>query len=126
MRRDRIDRERYIFIGRHPGEQRVILEHNPSFGARAGHRLAIEANLSPIRREKTREQRERRLPRARIADDADELAFLDTELDLSQYRDSSALLEEALAYVMNFKEGHVFALHVRALCSVPASQISVV
>ena len=61
-----------------PRQQRVVLEHDAAVRPGPGDRLAVQRDRAGVGRDQPGDQRdERRLARARVADDGDELAALD-------------------------------------------------
>ena len=81
-----VDGQVDVLVRGQPRQQRVVLEHDAAIGARPADRLAAELDRPAIGRGQPRHQADqRRLARARVADDADQLAALDREVDVRQH-----------------------------------------
>ena len=78
-----VDREANIFVDRQPGQQRVILEDDAAIRTGLGDFQIIQRDRAAVGPDQSGDQRDQRgLARAGVADDGDELAFLDLQIDV--------------------------------------------
>jgi hypothetical protein len=81
-----VDGERDIVADAEPRQQRVVLEDDAALGAGPRHGNTIEPDLSGVRRDETAQERdERGLPRPGVADDRDELALVEGQIDPTEH-----------------------------------------
>src|ERR1700760_2843833 len=67
----------------HPWKQRIVLEHDRAFRAGSAHWPAVDRDPARGRRDQTgNDLEQRRLPASRWAEQADELALLDPQVDV--------------------------------------------
>ena len=75
-----------LLLDREPREHRVLLEHEAQRVIDAADRRAVVQHLAFGRRQQARHHAQQRgLAAARFADDADELAARDVEVDVAQH-----------------------------------------
>ena len=115
----RVDRQRDILLHRQPGKQRVGLEHQPPVAVRPVDGLAAQQHLAAVRLNQPRDGADQRgLARPRKAQDRDEFAFLDVQVDTAQhFGDAAGLAGVAFRHVLQRKD----RLHVRS--PLPGDQI---
>jgi hypothetical protein len=108
-RAGRLEGQFDVAVDRAPGQEglAVVLKDDRDFGAWAEHRFAIIADLALRRGQKAGDEPEhRRLAAARSADNADELAFRNLEIDAGQH----LLGAEGHSGVLKFQQsGHAAA-----------------
>ena len=86
-----------VLSHRHPREQRIVLEYHAAVAAGAGHRLALHCDLAGGRLLETGDDAQQgRLAAARGADQADELAVADRQVDAGKGVDVAIADLEAL------------------------------
>jgi hypothetical protein len=111
-----------ILVHRHPGEEPVILEHHAAIGAGAGHRFSCHPQLAGGCGLETGDAAEQgRLAAAGGADEADELAPRDVEVDRRQRLDGVAGDLEALAPRAISSIGSVLSMSIHAADSSAAA-----
>jgi hypothetical protein len=95
--------ERDVVMDVQPREQRVILENDRAIRPGFGDRLAAQGDRAFIRSLQACDERhERRLARARVAHDGDELALGDAEIDVTQHVRAAGAEAVSLADLVEF------------------------
>ena len=80
VREDLIHGEADVFEHRQPRQQRVVLEDDAAIRSGLGDLQIVQRERAGVGLEQSGDERdERRLARAGVADDGDELAFLDAQ-----------------------------------------------
>ena len=93
-----LDRQQHVVDHRPPRQQHRRLEHDGRFGARPAQRFAVEFDRSRrIGQQPGQHLEQRRFPAAALADDRDELAVVDLEIEILERRH---LVRFAAPYVL--------------------------
>jgi len=96
-----IDREQDVLEGREPREERVVLENHAAVRPWSHHRFTAEEDFAAVGGLETGHQvDQRRLARSRVADDGEELSFLDRQVDLAKHLGPVSLRTETFADVL--------------------------
>ena len=106
-----IDGQGDVLLHREPGQQRVVLEHHHLVGARALHRFAIHQHRAARGQIEAGDHvQQRALATAGVADQGDEFAFADVEIDSLEGQVIATTIEgKVLLEILNFyKSCHGF------------------
>ena len=80
-----VDGQGHVVVHGHPRQQGILLEDDAAVGAGPLHGHAVEHDRARVGRDQAGDQgHERRLARARVPDDGDELALVDREIDAAE------------------------------------------
>ena len=90
-------REQHVVLGAEPGEQRRRLEHHRPISPRLGRLPAVDDDAALGGLLQTGDDRQHgRFPAARVSQDADELRFLDLDVDVLDRDDRTGIRREDL------------------------------
>jgi hypothetical protein len=106
--RHRVHGQPDVVLDREPGEQRVVLEDHAALGAGSVDRSPVDEHRALVGRNQAGDDRhERRLAGARRADDGEELALLDREVDAHEHGLRTAGARVALRDAAELEQRHV-------------------
>ncbi len=104
---ERIDRERDVALDRQPRHQRIGLEHDPDARRRPVDLPAAEDDAATVGSGQSRDRRDqRRLAGPGEADDGDELALLDLEVDAAEHVAARRALAVGFGQPADFEKRH--------------------